>query len=159
MNFLSNWIFWVIILAIIFLLAIVGYLTESRKKNKKESSEVKPEVQPAEPTVQPAPTVDNSNVVSPVNPGAVLNLDNGTWNNSVPAEPVVEQTTSTDDWSVMPEVAPVAEPVQVTPEAAPVAEPVQVTPEAAPVAEPVQVTPEVTAQEKTDNSSSVEIWK
>ena len=39
MNILTNWIFWVIIAAIVFVLAIIGYLSESKKKNKKSEIE------------------------------------------------------------------------------------------------------------------------
>ena len=35
MNILTNWVFWIIIAAIVFVLAIIGYLSESKKKNKK----------------------------------------------------------------------------------------------------------------------------
>ena len=159
MGFLSNWIFLVILFAIIFVLALIGYITESRKKEKVAPVELKAEAIPAA-NPAPAPAADNSNVLSPVDPGAVLNLDNGTWNNSgsVDNNNVTVQSQPADDWSVMPAVDnsaqasvpfPVAEPVVEAPvvEAAPVAEPVVETPavEAAPVAEPVVEAPVVEA--------------
>ena len=35
MNILTNWIFWIIIAALVFVIALIGYLSESIKKNKK----------------------------------------------------------------------------------------------------------------------------
>ena len=185
MSILSNWVFWVVIFAIIFILAVIGYITESRKKEKKAPVELKTEAIPA---AAPTPPVDNSNVLSPVDSGAVLNLDNGTWNNNQPVENVAVQSGLADDWSVMPEVsnsnvqnmdasqsgvpfpasetpvvepAPVAEPVVETPavEPAPVAEPVVETPavEPAPVAEPVVETPVVEATPVVEPASEAPV--
>ena len=53
MDLLSNWVFWIIIAAIVFVLALIGYLTDSIKKSKKydkNDDEVKP--QPVEPKVE-----------------------------------------------------------------------------------------------------------
>lgn len=36
MELFSNWMFWVILAAILFILAIIGYLSESKKKSKKK---------------------------------------------------------------------------------------------------------------------------
>lgn len=78
MEIFSNWIFWVVLASIVFVLALIGYLTESMKKAKKEDKkEEKPEVNEVE--------VNN---VQPVQP-----------------EPVVTETNvPTDDWMAMPEV-------------------------------------------------------
>ncbi len=36
MEIFSNWIFWVVLASIVFVLALIGYLTESMKKDKKD---------------------------------------------------------------------------------------------------------------------------
>ena len=39
MEIFSNWMFWVVLAAIIFILAIIGYLTDGLKKAKKKQPE------------------------------------------------------------------------------------------------------------------------
>lgn len=61
MEIFSNWVFWVVLASIVFVLALIGYLTESMKKPKEDKKEEKEEepIQ-SEPTVepvQPEPTV------------------------------------------------------------------------------------------------------
>lgn len=81
MNFLTNWIFWIIVALIVFILAIIGYLSESRKKSKKESED-----KGTEGGV--TPTVSESAIE----------------NNSV-QKPTDEKTeTIVDEWSSMPEI-------------------------------------------------------
>ena len=56
MEIFSNWIFWVILASIVFVLALIGYLTESMKKTKEEKKE---EPKEEEPTVN-TETVDGN---------------------------------------------------------------------------------------------------
>ena len=84
MNILTNWIFWIVISAIVFVLAIIGYLSESKKKNKKVVNEI------------------NNDVISS---DTTQNVET----NSVPANDNVAQSTvsssiSDSDFNIMPEV-------------------------------------------------------
>ena len=85
MEILSSWIFWVILASIVFVLALIGYLTESMKKSKKDEkkdTEVK----------------DDNEVNNNVTP--------------VSEEPVVTEVKA-DDWMTMPEVSKPLEEVKV----------------------------------------------
>lgn len=110
---LTNWMFWILLIAIIFILALIGYLTENRKKNeeKKVDSNVLSESQKEQVSVDSA--VDNNNVVTPLNSNATLNLDNGTWSNQKPLETSSVQPDLNSDWSEMPQVNNTIEPVSV----------------------------------------------
>ena len=76
MEIFSNWIFWVILASIVFVLALIGYLTESMKKSNKDDK-------------KDTEAKDDNQV----------NVD------ATPAqeEPVVTETPA-DDWMTMPEV-------------------------------------------------------
>ena len=95
MELFSNWMFWVILAAILFILAIIGYLSESKKKSKKKE-------------VSNETSSSNSVNNSAVSPKTV-------------ETPVQVQTTSqNDNFTVMPEVkvetlndVKLAEPTQV----------------------------------------------
>ena len=151
MNILTNWIFWVIIAAIVFVLALIGYLAESRKKNKKlEESNTSADGVSATPNVESTPASNNEvqsapvtatdfNVMPEVNsttvsqPSEIIsnsNLDSTVFDASssieTPAAPVAEQT-------IVQESAPVVE-TPVAPVSAPVAEQTTVQ-ESAPVVE------------------------
>lgn len=79
MELFSNWMFWVILAAILFILAIIGYLSESKKKSKKKE-------------VSNETSSSNSVNNSAVSPKTV-------------ETPVQVQTTSqNDNFTVMPEV-------------------------------------------------------
>ena len=75
MDIFSNWIFWVVLAAILFILAIIGYLSESRKRSKKK------EENKNETSIN-----DNPNVVASTTTDAVSAVKN-------------------DDWTTMPEVS------------------------------------------------------
>lgn len=185
MNILTNWLFWVILVSIIFILALIGYLTENVKKSKdKQEENVSQPESVAEEPVQPVQTFTNE-PLSPAEPSGVLNLDNGTWSNEVKVEPT---QVANDDWSVMPQAAPIqpemtqvqtpipaaaqtapampdGQPAIVEPlatSAAPAVEPVQTAPvNQNPVASQTQtmpVQPNGTQQPVQTNNSS-EIWK
>ena len=85
MEILSSWIFWVILASIVFVLALIGYLTESMKKSKKDEKK----------------DTDVTDV-------------NEVNNNVTPAseEPVVTEVKA-DDWMTMPEVSKPLEEVKV----------------------------------------------
>lgn len=52
MEILTNWWFWIIIAAIVFVLALIGYLTESMKKDKKvETNDVSEDDVKSEPVL------------------------------------------------------------------------------------------------------------
>ena len=88
MEIFSNWIFWVVLASIVFVLALIGYLTESMKKPKKEDKEEKNE-EAVEPVLMETKTED------------------------VKPEPVVNEV-KTDDWMTMPEVNKPLEEVKVS---------------------------------------------
>ena len=75
MELFSNWMFWVILAAILFILAIIGYLSESKKKSKKK---------------------EVSNEASSNNSAAFCRDCRDTCSNAASAQ--------TDDFTVMPEV-------------------------------------------------------
>ena len=85
MEIFSNWIFWVILASIVFVLALIGYLTESMKKSNKDDK-------------KDTEAKDDNQV----------NVD------ATPAqeEPVVTETLA-DDWMTMPEVNKPLEEVKV----------------------------------------------
>ena len=84
MEMFSNWIFWVVLASIVFVLALIGYLTESMKKDKKEDKKKE------EPDVVPE-------VTAPVTPE--------TNEVNIPAQ--------NDDWTTMPKVDSSLEEVKV----------------------------------------------
>ena len=84
MEIFSNWIFWVVLASIVFVLALIGYLTESMKKDKKDDKKKE------EPDVVPE-------VTAPVTPE--------TNEVNIPAQ--------NDDWTTMPKVDSSLEEVKV----------------------------------------------
>lgn len=127
MSFLTNPLFWIILAAIIFILALIGYLTESKKKSDKKAAEVSNIEQPVVAPADPLPQVE---------PAGVLNLDNGTWSNEVPTAESV-QTNSTDDWTVMPTVNSVPVASETTSQVPTPTVPVEPVAVSQPVADPV----------------------
>lgn len=83
MEILSNWVFWVILASIVFVLALIGYLTESMKKPKKDEEKK---------------DTDSNEVNTDAIP--------------VQEEPVVTEVKA-DDWMTMPEVSKPLEEVKV----------------------------------------------
>ena len=85
MEIFSNWIFWVCLAAIVFILALIGYLTESMKEHK---TDVKKNEN----------TNDNNKDVKPENL------------NNIDTEPQINEVQG-DDWTTMPDVQkPIDEP-------------------------------------------------
>ena len=85
MEIFSNWIFWVILASIVFVLALIGYLTESMKKSNKDDK-------------KDTEAKDDNQVNTEATPAQ--------------EEPVVTETLA-DDWMTMPEVNKPLEEVKV----------------------------------------------
>ena len=112
MEIFSNWVFWIILATIVFVLALIGYLTESMKKSKKEENKEKqPEVENNMDVVQPESTVTEvkaqaddwtsmPEVNKPLEEVKVDSISEPIENN--------ESTNAVDDLFGTPSVAPVA---------------------------------------------------
>ena len=85
MEIFSNWIVWVILASIVFVLALIGYLTESMKKSNKDDK-------------KDTEAKDDNQVNTEATPAQ--------------EEPVVTETLA-DDWMTMPEVNKPLEEVKV----------------------------------------------
>ena len=115
MELFSNWMFWVILAAILFILAIIGYLSESKKKSKKKevsnetsssnsvnNSAVSPKT--VETPVQVQTTSQNDNfTVMPEVKVETLNDVEPTESTPAPATSVVNENVVTDK---VPDVTP-----------------------------------------------------
>ena len=132
MEILSNWVFWVVLASIVFVLALIGYLTESMKKTKKDNKEEKNDTKPIEEAVesQPAaPTVNEANnndwmsmpkVDKPLEEVKVdtisdtLNVNNDVFNSQnnaetvTPVESVSDALNTVEPSSVVTPVEPVS---------------------------------------------------
>lgn len=132
MEIFSNWVFWVLLATIVFVLALIGYLTESMKKTKKDNKEEKNDTKPIEEAVesQPtAPTVNEANnndwmsmpkVDKPLEEVKVdtisdtLNVNNDVFNSQnnaetvTPVETVSDVTNIVEPSSVVTPVEPVS---------------------------------------------------
>lgn len=86
MNILTNWVFWIIIAAIVFVLALIGYLSESKKKNKESLENDNASSNDTNSNVEAVSTVNNE------------------------AQPAVNSQPDALDFNVMPEVNSVTEP-------------------------------------------------
>ena len=117
MSILTNWIFWIIVSAIVLLLAIVGYLSESRKKSEN--------------------VLNSENNIS--NDSKDITSSNSSDINNQATDVSSNGTVSLDDWSVMPDVSSISngsgDTVVEQPASAPVVE--------QPVSAPVEQTPVV----------------
>ena len=118
MSILTNWIFWIIVSAIVLLLAIVGYLSESRKKSEN--------------------VLNSENNIS--NDSKDITSSNSSDINNQATDVSSNGTVSLDDWSVMPDVSPISngsvDPIVEQPVSAPVVEQTISSPvEQAPVVE------------------------
>lgn len=99
MEIFSNWIFWVVMAAVIFVFALIGFLAESKKKKSGNSLDVKNEEKIISSDVKNEAI--NSNLTSQVEPGATLNLDNGTWNNESNVNSSMADSSSTAEDSAV----------------------------------------------------------
>lgn len=130
MEILSNWVFWIILASIVFVLALIGYLTESMKKPKKDDkkedktdgvTEVTPEA-----TTEVKPEVsDNWDVMPDVKPLEEVKVDTISDVNEVPSTNTEELFAAPDMSQVTSEVStnnvePVTEELNVNPKVTPV---------------------------------------
>ncbi len=126
MNILTSTTFWIILGAIILLMAIVGYLAEGtdfaskalnkKTKDKKEKGKSDPKPVPEVSSQPPLSAEENSNatltsipVVATDAPVEVLKVEDGSpsaWTDDIPKEDVrhevIHNVPSIDDWSTMP---------------------------------------------------------
>ena len=107
MELFSNWMFWVILAAILFILAIIGYLSESKKKSKKK------EVSNEASSNNSAASVET--VETPVQTPASAQTDDftvmpevkvETLNDVKPAEPMQAPATSVVNENVVTDKVP-----------------------------------------------------
>ena len=132
MGFLTNWVFWVILAVIVFLMAIIGFLAEGSIFKKKDKT-----------TIGDDNTDSDSTVSSVQTPDAFAPLKSA----SVPSTP--------ETLNVNPVSTPVAETLDVNPVNTPVAETLDVNPVNTPVAETLDVNPVNTPEAETLNVSPV----
>ena len=116
MGFLTNWVFWVILAVIVFLMAIIGFLAEGSIFKKKDKT-----------TIGNDNTDSDSTVSSVQTPDAFAPLKSA----SVPSTP--------ETLNVNPVNTPVAETLNVNPVNTPVAETLNVNSVNTPVAETLNV--------------------
>ncbi len=94
MAFLTNWIFWAILVAIIVVLAIIGYLAEGTKLGRKQAEK--------QTTVTPNPSAVNETSTEAAAPAP------SAWTGEIKKEDTrhetVHQASSIDDWTKMPGV-------------------------------------------------------
>lgn len=119
MEILTNWMFWIILFAIIFVMALIGYLSEGTDFAKKALAKIPKEEKPKkeepkekieEPTLDVMPEnaglatmVDNT----PADPSVeVLNVEgDNVWNDNVTPKDETAETVynaPADDWSFIP---------------------------------------------------------
>lgn len=118
MGFLTNWVFWVILAVIVFLMAIIGFLAEGSIFKKKDKT-----------TIGDDSTGSDSTVSSVQAPDAFAPLKSA----SVPSTPETLDVNSVN--------TPAAETLDVNPVSAPAAETLNVSPVSAPAAETLDVNP------------------
>ena len=132
MGFLTNWVFWVILAVIVFLMAIIGFLAEGSIFKKKDKT-----------TIGNDNTDSDSTVSSVQTPDAFAPLKSA----SVPSTP--------ETLNVNPVNTPVAETLNVNPVNTPVAETLNVNSVNTPVAETLNVNSVNTPTAETLNVNSV----
>ena len=132
MGFLTNWVFWVILAVIVFLMAIIGFLAEGSIFKKKDKT-----------TIGDDSTGSDSTVSSVQAPDAFAPLKSA----SVPSTPETLDVNSVN--------TPAAETLDVNPVSAPAAETLDVNPVSAPAAETLDVNPVNTPAAETLNVNPV----
>ena len=117
MAFLSNWIFWVIIALIVFVLALIGYLSDSKKKSESVKEEVKKDdtsdVKTTEVKAEESSVETNASELSPADEWSVMpGVDSVSVGEIAPTEAPVAETPAPE---VVSEIAPTEAPVVETP--------------------------------------------
>ena len=157
MGFLTNWVFWVILAVIVFLMAIIGFLAEGSIFKKKDKTTIGDDSTGSDSTVSSVqapdafaplksasvPSTPETLDVNSVNTPAAETLDVNPV--SAPAAETLDVSTLTtlaaETLDVNPVSAPAAETLNVSPVSAPAAETLDVNPVNTPAAETLDVNP------------------
>ena len=131
MGFLTNWVFWVILAVIVFLMAIIGFLAEGSIFKKKDKTTIGDDSTGSDSTVS---SVQAPDAFAPLKSASVPSTPETLDVNSV-------NTPAAETLDVNPVSAPAAETLDVNPVSAPAAETLDVNPVSAPAAETLDVNP------------------
>ena len=145
MGFLTNWVFWVILAVIVFLMAIIGFLAEGSIFKKKDKTTIGDDSTGSDSTVS---SVQAPDAFAPLKSASVPSTPETLDVNSV-------NTPAAETLDVNPVSAPAAETLDVNPVSAPAAETLDVNPVSAPAAETLDVNPVNTPAAETLNVSPV----
>ena len=131
MGFLTNWVFWVILAVIVFLMAIIGFLAEGSIFKKKDKTTIGNDNTDSDSTVSSVQTPD---AFAPLKSASVPSTPETLDVNSV-------NTPAAETLDVNPVNTPAAETLNVSPVSAPAAETLDVNPVNTPAAETLNVSP------------------
>ncbi len=131
MGFLTNWVFWVILAVIVFLMAIIGFLAEGSIFKKKDKTTIGDDSTGSDSTVS---SVQAPDAFAPLKSASVPSTPETLDVNSV-------NTPAAETLDVNPVSAPAAETLDVNPVSAPAAETLDVNPVNTPAAETLDVNP------------------
>ncbi len=145
MGFLTNWVFWVILAVIVFLMAIIGFLAEGSIFKKKDKTTIGDDSTGSDSTVS---SVQAPDAFAPLKSASVPSTPETLDVNSV-------NTPAAETLDVNPVSAPAAETLDVSPVNTPAAETLNVSPVSAPAAETLDVSPLNTPAAETLNVNPV----
>ena len=145
MGFLTNWVFWVILAVIVFLMAIIGFLAEGSIFKKKDKTTIGDDSTGSDSTVS---SVQAPDAFAPLKSASVPSTPETLDVNSV-------NTPAAETLDVNPVSAPAAETLDVNPVNTPAAETLDVNPVSAPAAETLDVNPVNTPAAETLDVSPV----
>ena len=145
MGFLTNWVFWVILAVIVFLMAIIGFLAEGSIFKKKDKTTIGDDSTGSDSTVS---SVQAPDAFAPLKSASVPSTPETLDVNSV-------NTPAAETLDVNPVSAPAAETLDVNPVSAPAAETLDVNPVNTPAAETLDVNPVNTPAPETLDVSPV----
>ena len=145
MGFLTNWVFWVILAVIVFLMAIIGFLAEGSIFKKKDKTTIGDDSTGSDSTVS---SVQAPDAFAPLKSASVPSTPETLDVNSV-------NTPAAETLDVNPVSAPAAETLDVSPVNTPAAETLDVSPLNTPAAETLDVNPVSAPAAETLNVSPV----
>ena len=145
MGFLTNWVFWVILAVIVFLMAIIGFLAEGSIFKKKDKTTIGDDSTGSDSTVS---SVQAPDAFAPLKSASVPSTPETLDVNSV-------NTPAAETLDVNPVSAPAAETLDVNPVSAPAAETLDVNPVNTPAAETLDVNPVNTPAAETLDANPV----
>lgn len=97
MAFLTSWIFWAVLGAIILIIAIIGYLSDN-SEDKKVTTNTAPQ------------NTSVPEITTPTTPAPANSVAEGLWSDKAPKSDEKQETihtvSSVDDWSQMPQITP-----------------------------------------------------